>query len=51
MPVDVGFRNSLKNPQTTTNASQTHKDVNRSQDLLNKKHKNFRMYLHTNSLV
>lgn len=31
MPDDVGYRSTLKNPQTTTNASQTQKDVNKSQ--------------------
>jgi hypothetical protein len=54
MPFDVGYNKSpLKNSNTTINANRTQNNVNivnKSQDLLNKKHKNFRMYLHTNSL-
>ena len=47
---DVAYKNALKNPQTTT-THQAHKPANKSQEVFNKKHKNFRMYLQTNSFV
>ena len=51
MADDVAYKNALRNPQTTTNTHQTQKAANKSQEVFNKKHKNFRMYLHTNSFV